>query len=175
MLYFALRLVQKTFATLSTHLVLPSFALRLVQKTFGTLSTNQTQIGGKSRRAFCVFPPSGSWRVLTLSSHWLLMIFLRCDWSWRLPWFWSYEIVVNRAEILLMYTGQRRTGILTGKDGYLYKYYKGLFTFLLGLFQRKLKRIFQLNQQHHQQSCLPYPKSKSVEGVRPRRISESKT
>ena len=175
MLYFALRLVQKTFATLSTHQVLPSFALRLVQKTFDTLSTNQTQIGGKSRRAFCVFPPSGSGRVLTLSSHWLLMIFLRCDWSWRLPWFWSYEIVVNRAEILLMYTGQRRTGILTGKDGYLYKYYKGLFTFLLGLFQRKLKRIFQLNQQHHPQSCLPYPKSKSVEGVRPRRISESKT
>ena len=74
-----------------------------------------------------------------------------------------------------MYTGQRRTEILTGKDGYLYKYYKGLFTFLLGLFQRKLKPIFQLNQQHHPQSFPPYPKSKSVEGVRPRRISESKT
>ena len=37
----------------------------------------------------------GPWRVLTLSTRWLLMIFLRCDWSWRLPWFWWYEIVVR--------------------------------------------------------------------------------
>ena len=41
-----------------------------------------------------------------------------------------------------MYTGQRRTGILTEKDGYLYKYYKGLFTFLYESFSKKAEAYF---------------------------------
>ena len=74
-----------------------------------------------------------------------------------------------------MYTGQRRTGILTGKDGYLYKYYKGLFTFLFESFSKKAEACFSVKSAAPSTIMSALAFSKLVEGVRPRRISESKT
>ena len=70
-----------------------------------------------------------------------------------------------------MYNGQRRTELLTGKHGLLYKYDKGLFTYLVGSFLKKAETWFSVKLATPSRIMSTLALSKLVKGVRPRRIS----